>query len=164
MAAKKRTARRSLPHLTQKGDVHMVDVGVKAATKRRAQAEAIITLSPKAIRALKNDSLKKGDALATSKIAAITGAKQTPQLIPLCHPLALTHVSVDLRIARTHVALVVTTETTGPTGVEMEAMVGASAGALALYDMVKSLDRGATFHVALLEKSGGKSGPWVRKS
>lgn len=163
MATKKKKMSSALPHLSAKGDVHMVDVAAKSPTKRRACAEATVSLSPRTVRALKTDSLKKGDALATARIAAIVGAKQTSNLIPLCHPLALTHVGVDVKLGASHVTLRVTAETIGSTGVEMEAMVGASTGALALYDMVKSIDRSASVSVALIEKSGGRSGTWVRK-
>lgn len=142
----------------------MVNVGDKTATRRIARAEAILTILPATARALRSDSLKKGDALATAKIAAIQGAKQTPSLIPLCHPIALTGVDVAITVGAARVTLTVTTETVGQTGVEMEAMVGASTGALALYDMVKSIDRTAHFTVRLLTKSGGRSGSWKRGS
>ena len=142
----------------------MVNISEKSPTRRIARAEAVITILATTARALRSDSLQKGDALATAKIAAILGAKQTPSLVPLCHPVALTGVDVAIKVGPTRVTLTVTAETIGQTGVEMEAMVGASTGALALYDMVKSIDRTAHFSVRLLTKSGGRSGSWKRGS
>jgi cyclic pyranopterin phosphate synthase len=150
-------------HLTEDGDVHMVDVGAKPETDRVATAEATVHLAPDTADALFGGSLPKGDALATVRIAAIAGTKRTPDLIPLCHPIALT--SVEVAVERTAVGarIEVTARTTGRTGVEMEAMTGASVGALTLYDMVKGIDRGAEIGpVRLLAKSGGRSGEWRR--
>jgi cyclic pyranopterin phosphate synthase len=142
----------------------MVDVGRKAATVRTATAESIVRMSPAAHRALKAGALKKGDALAAVRIAGIQAAKRTSDLIPLCHPLALTHVDVSVTLRGRDAAVVTcTVGCTGPTGVEMEAMTGACVGAIALYDMVKSVDRGMTIEsVRLLSKSGGKSGAYKR--
>ncbi len=150
-------------HLTEDGDVHMVDVGAKAETDRVAVAEAVVTLAPATTDALFGGDLPKGDALATVRIAAIAGTKRTPDLIPLCHPIALTNVEVAVERVEAGARIEVTARTTGRTGVEMEAMTGASVGALTLYDMVKGIDRGAEIGpVRLLAKSGGRSGEWRR--
>lgn len=142
----------------------MVDVSTKAPTTRVAVARAAVCM-PAAVRAAVLDgSLRKGEALAVARLAAIQAAKETPRLIPLCHPLPLTGVSVDLEpVGEDRIEIRVRVTCTGPTGVEMEAMTGAAVGALALYDMCKSLDRGiAVRDVELLHKSGGKSGVWDR--
>ena len=153
-----------LTHLNDKGEAHMVDVGDKPATRRRAIAGAVLTATPDAIGALLSGDLKKGDALATARIAGIMAAKKTSDLIPLCHPLALTRVAVDIdRLSETAIAITATTETTGPTGVEMEALTAASTAALTLYDMAKALDRTMTItDIRLIEKTGGKSGSYRR--
>ena len=152
-----------LPHLDESGAARMVDVSGKQPTRRVAVAEAVVELSSATADLLFSGGLEKGDALAVARIAGIMGAKRASDLIPLCHPLAIT--SVDLDISRVgegaHVEATVTT--TGPTGVEIEALTAASMAALALYDMVKSQERGATIsRVQLLEKSGGRSGTWTR--
>jgi cyclic pyranopterin monophosphate synthase len=142
----------------------MVDVGGKAATRRTAVAEAVVRMSATAHKALKTGSLKKGDALAAAQTAGIFAAKRTADLIPLCHPLALSRVDVSIRL-RGRDAVVVTCVAScyGPTGVEMEAMTGASIAALTVYDMCKALDRGITIEsVRLLKKTGGKSGAYRR--
>jgi cyclic pyranopterin phosphate synthase len=142
----------------------MVDVGGKANTRRTAVAEAVVRMNAAAHKALKSGSLKKGDALAAAQTAGIFAAKRTADLIPLCHPLALSRVDVSIRL-RGRDAVVVTCAAScrGPTGVEMEAMTGASVAALTLYDMCKSLDRGITIEsVRLLKKTGGKSGAYRR--
>jgi cyclic pyranopterin phosphate synthase len=152
-----------LPHLTAEGDVHMVDVGGKPETDREAIAEAVVSLSPPTAERLFSGDLPKGDALATVRIAAIAGAKRAPDLVPLCHPVALTGVTVAVERHPDGARIEVSARTTGRTGVEMEALTGATAGALALYDMVKGLERGATIGpVRLLAKSGGRSGDWRR--
>jgi len=153
-----------LTHLNERGEAHIVDIGDKAATRRRAVAQARIQASEPTIAAILGGELKKGDALAVARIAGIMAAKKTAELIPLCHPIALTKVSVDI-IQDGPGALLVhaSAETTGQTGVEMEAMVAASTAALTLYDMAKALDRAMTVtDICLLEKSGGKSGDFVR--
>lgn len=155
--------RTDLPHLTAGGDVHMVDVGGKPETDREAIAEAVVALGPPTAERLFSGDLPKGDALATVRIAAIAGAKRAPDLVPLCHPVALTGVTVTVERHPDGARIEVTARTTGRTGVEMEALTGATAGALALYDMVKGLERGATIGpVRLLAKSGGRSGDWRR--
>ncbi|MEL7372437.1 MAG: cyclic pyranopterin monophosphate synthase MoaC [Myxococcota bacterium] len=154
-----------LPHLNERGEAHMVDVGAKADTKRVAVAEACLSVTSETLEALSEGRLAKGDALAVARIAGIQAAKKTADLIVLAHPLALTHVDVrvepraDLRAVRVEVRV----ETTGPTGVEMEAMTAASVAALNVYDMVKKNDRAATLQsVRLIHKSGGVSGDFNR--
>lgn len=140
----------------------MVDVGPKRATQREASARAIVRMNAAAHRALKSGDLKKGDALATARIAGIMAAKKTATLIPLCHPLALTHVDVDISLRGSDTATVTcSARCTGPTGVEMEAMTGACVAALTIYDMCKALDSGIVIEsVKLLAKSGGRSGAY----
>lgn len=140
----------------------MVDVGDKPPVKRTAIAEAVIQCMPSTVRAVQSGSTKKGDVLATVRLAAIQASKRTAELIPLCHPLALSKVEVDVALKKRTVHILVTCTTTGPTGVEMEALTAASIGALTFYDMVKAVDRSATFEVALIEKAGGKSGTYRR--
>lgn len=153
----------SLTHLRADGSVTMVDVGAKAQTQRTAVARAIVRLGREAFAALKSGTLKKGDALAAAQIAGILAAKRTAELIPLCHPLPLTHVDVRCRLQSGSVIVTATASCLGPTGVEMEALTAASVAALAIYDMCKALNRGITIEqVALLEKTGGKSGAYRR--
>jgi cyclic pyranopterin monophosphate synthase len=141
----------------------MVDVSAKAETHRSATAEAVVGLSKDAMEALFAGTLPKGDAIATVRIAAIGGAKRTADLIPLCHPIPLASIVVDIEAADGGARIMVTVKSVGRTGVEMEAMTGAAVGAVALYDMVKSIDRSAVIGpVRLLAKSGGKSGDWSR--
>ena len=152
-----------LTHFDSSGQAHMVDVGSKSETRRIATATGHITMQPDTFAMLMAGSAKKGDVLGVARLAAIQGAKQTAQLIPLCHPLALTHVGVEFEpeaaLHRMH--LRVTTETVGRTGVEMEALSGTMAGLLTIYDMLKAVDRGMEIGgVRLLEKIGGKSGHW----
>lgn len=171
MATKKSSsaAANPLTHLNPQGEVHMVDVGGKQATRRVAVAEARVLMGAKARRlafpsaVAKDEASKKGDVLATARIAGIMAAKKTSELIPLCHPLALSHVAIDIVSRRYGAQITVTAETTGPTGVEMEAITAASVAALTLYDMLKAVERGITIEtVRLLEKKGGKSGHWRR--
>jgi cyclic pyranopterin phosphate synthase len=151
------------PHLTSDGEVHMVDVGAKPETPRVAVAEAVVQLSTSTAQALFQGELPKGDALASVRLAAIMGAKATPSLIPLCHPLPLDAVEVHVERVGPGARIEATVSTTGRTGVEMEAMAAVSIGALTLYDMIKGVDRGATIGpVRLLEKRGGRSGVWSR--
>ncbi len=154
--------RKPLTHLNAKGEAHIVDIGDKAVTKRRAVAEARLIALPETIVAIMGGALKKGDALAVARIAGIMAAKKTSDLIPLCHPIALTKISVDIvDDGGSAVHIVATAETTGQTGVEMEALVAASTAALTLYDMAKAIDRGMTItDIGLVEKSGGKSGDY----
>jgi cyclic pyranopterin phosphate synthase len=150
-------------HLDERGNVHMVDVGDKPVTDRVALAAATVEMSEVTRRRLFSDDLPKGDALATARIAAIGGAKRTPDLIPLCHPLALSGVTVTIEQVPVGATVTVSVAVTAKTGVEMEAMTAASVGALAIYDMVKGIDRAARIvSVELLQKSGGRSGEWHR--
>ncbi len=152
-------------HLNESGDARMVDVAEKNVTDRRAVAQAFVRTSTQVIELLRGAGVPKGDALAVARIAAITGTKRTPDLIPLCHPIAVHGVDVDLDIEDEGVRITVTVRTADRTGVEMEALTGASVGALAMIDMVKGVDRSAMIErVVLLEKSGGRSGHYVRPS
>lgn len=152
-----------LSHLDERGNARMVDVGAKATTDREAVAEAVVVLSEATLSALTDGTLPKGDAVAVARVAAIQAAKRTADLIPLCHPLPLSAVEVDIEEIEVGVRLTVTVRTTDRTGVEMEALTGASVGALTIYDMVKGLERGAEIGpVRLLRKSGGASGEWER--
>jgi cyclic pyranopterin phosphate synthase len=157
-------AKASLTHLNERGEAHIVDIGDKASTKRRAVAQARVIAQPATITAVIGGSLKKGDALAVARIAGIMAAKKTAELIPLCHPIPLTKVSVDISPENdTTILIEATAETTGQTGVEMEALVAASTAALTLYDMAKAIDRAMVVtDICLLEKSGGKSGDFTR--
>jgi cyclic pyranopterin monophosphate synthase len=156
-------ARVASTHLDAKGNVHMVDVGGKATTERRAVAETRVELSEEAMSRLRNGTAKKGDVLPTVRLAGIMAAKKTSEIVPLCHPLALTHVSIDVEIEERHVRITASVATHDKTGVEMEAMTAASAAALTLYDMLKAYDRGMQIGpTRLLEKSGGKSGDFRR--
>ncbi|HHG91147.1 MAG TPA: cyclic pyranopterin monophosphate synthase MoaC [Devosia sp.] len=155
-----------LTHLNQRGEAHMVDVGSKASTRRRAVAQAVLSGNPATIAAIMADGLKKGDALATARIAGIMGAKKTSELIPLCHPISLSHVEVNISQDGTDsIVIAATAETTGQTGVEMEALNAAATAALTLYDMAKAIDRAMVISdLCLMEKSGGKSGDFKRKN
>ncbi len=154
-----------LTHLDREGRARMVDVSDKPVTRRRARARSIVQLSAQADRLLKEGGLPKGNPLEVVRLAALQAAKQTPQWIPLCHPLHLTAIDVVVTPGEDHRwEIVVEVGAEDRTGVEMEAMTGASAGALALYDMVKAVDRAASVQeVVLLEKSGGKSGEYRRE-
>lgn len=149
-------------HITPEGGVTMVDVGAKPATARTALAEARVRLPAAAAEALRTATLPKGDAFVTAQIAGIQAAKRTGELIPLCHPLPLSSVDVELAwVDATTVRIAARASTVAQTGVEMEAMVAASVAALTLYDMCKALDKGIIVEgVRLLEKSGGNSGTW----
>jgi cyclic pyranopterin monophosphate synthase len=154
-----------LTHLDDSGRARMVDVGEKPATERRAVAQAIVRLSAETARKVAAGDAPKGDVLGVARIAGIQAAKRTSELIPLCHPLALTFVGVEGSVDEVSGAVTLTAEarTTGPTGVEMEALTAASVAALTVYDMVKGIERGAEIaEVVLLEKSGGRSGHWTR--
>jgi cyclic pyranopterin phosphate synthase len=143
----------------------MVDVSEKAASDRRAVAQAIVRVSAETAAVIRAGNAPKGDVIGTARIAGIQAAKRTSELIPLCHPLALSFVGVEGTVDVDSGAVVLTAEarTTGPTGVEMEALTAASVAALTVYDMVKGIERGAEISdVALLEKSGGRSGEWRR--
>jgi cyclic pyranopterin monophosphate synthase len=156
-----------LTHLDASGRARMVDVGAKPATERRAVAEAIITVSPATAQTVLAGDAPKGDVLGVARIAGIQAAKRTSELIPLCHPLPLSFVGVEASVDAEAGVITLTAEarTTGPTGVEMEALTAASVAALTVYDMVKAVERGAEIgQVRLLEKSGGKSGTWRRSA
>lgn len=164
---KRRAAAPKLTHLDARGRATMVDVSEKPSTKRRAEATATVTTTAEVARAILEGRAAKGDVSAVARIAAILGAKKTSDLVPLCHPLALTKVSAEIDVAieasEGVVRVFVAAECVGPTGVEMEAMTGASIGALAVYDMIKGVDRGARISsVELRSKSGGRSGDWRR--
>ena len=139
-----------LSHVDESGAVRMVDVGAKPMQRRRAVARAIVRMAPATAAQLRE--LPKGDALTTAQLAGIMAAKRTSELIPLCHPLPLTHVGVTLEVAAAEVEITATAETTAQTGVEMEALTAASVAALTVYDMAKAIDKGMTFSVELLEK------------
>lgn len=152
-----------LTHLDSRGEARMVDVGDKAVTSRLAVARAQIRMKPETLSIILASELSKGDALATARIAAIQAAKKTSDLIPLCHPLPITKVSVELRAdhALPGIVIEVTCKVRGQTGIEMEALTAASVAALTVYDMAKSIDRGMVIEqVMLIEKSGGKTGEW----
>ncbi len=154
-----------LTHLDDAGTARMVDVGEKPVTKRRAVARAVVRMAPAMAAAVAAGDAPKGDVLGTARIAGIQASKRTGELIPLCHPLPLDHVGVELAIDAAAGTIVITAETsiTARTGVEMEAMTAASVAALTVYDMVKGLDKGVEITaVHLLEKTGGRSGTWRR--
>jgi cyclic pyranopterin phosphate synthase len=157
---------RQLTHLDDAGRARMVDVGGKPATERRAVARAVVRVSPGTARAVLAGDAPKGDVLGVARIAGIQAAKRTSELIPLCHPLSLSFVAVDgaINAVAGEITLTAEVRTTGPTGVEMEALTAASVAALTVYDMVKGIQRGAEVaSVVLLEKSGGRSGEWRRE-
>ncbi|GGJ71574.1 MULTISPECIES: cyclic pyranopterin monophosphate synthase MoaC [Micrococcaceae] len=152
-----------LTHLREDGSAHMVDVSDKAVTKRVATAEAIFVTRPEVIKMLMTGDLPKGEALGTARVAGIMAAKRTWELIPLCHPLPISKVSIDFTAEDSAVRVTAQVTTKGVTGVEMEALTAASVAALTLYDMVKAVDKQAEVRsVKVLAKSGGKSGDWVR--
>ncbi len=154
-----------LTHLDDKGQAHMVDVSAKAVTERIARAAATITMEPATLALILEGGVAKGDVLATARLAGIMAAKRTPDLIPLCHPLMLSKVAVELTPdpKRNAIDIVATCKVGGQTGVEMEALTAASVAALTIYDMCKAVDRGMTISgIQLLHKSGGKSGTWDR--
>jgi cyclic pyranopterin phosphate synthase len=154
---------RGLTHLDAAGHARMVDVSGKDVTARTARASGTVLLSAAAVAALRSGNVPKGDALAVARIAAIQGAKRTPELIPLCHPIALHAVSTALTVTDAGVRIEVTVRTADRTGVEMEALTAVTVGALALIDMIKSVDPAAVISdVRVEEKSGGASGHWSR--
>lgn len=152
-----------LTHIDTEGAARMVDVGQKAPSKRVALAEARVRLNESTLKVLADGNSKKGDVLAAARIAGIQAAKRTADLIPLCHTIPLTHVTVELHLKRWGVHIVTRAETIFHTGVEMEAMTAASVAALTIYDMMKSVERGITIEqIRLLEKAGGQTGVWTR--
>lgn len=152
-----------LSHLDAEGRLAMVDVSAKPTTGRVAKAQAVVEMAPATSAALTAGTLKKGDAIATARIAGIMAAKRTSELIPLCHGLALDHVEIEIRLEPARAVIETTAVTTARTGVEMEALTAASVAALTLYDMAKAIDRSMVIgEILLLEKHGGRSGSWVR--
>lgn len=153
----------SLTHVDEQGAARMVDVSGKTVSVRRAVAAGRLRTTPEVVALLRADGLPKGDALAVARIAGIMGAKRTPDLVPLCHPIALHSVKVDLTLVDDGVEITVTTGTADRTGVEMEALTAVAAAGLALVDMVKAVDPAASIdQVRVLRKEGGKTGEWVR--
>ena len=154
-----------LTHLDEKGQARMVDVSAKAHTEREATATATIFMQPETLTMIVEGKHKKGDVMATARIAGIMAAKRTPDLIPMCHPLMITSVKVELLpdLEKSCIVINATCKTVGQTGIEIEALMAASTAALTLYDMCKAVDRGMVINdVKLLEKIGGKSGHWQR--
>ncbi|TKA02030.1 cyclic pyranopterin monophosphate synthase MoaC [Actinacidiphila oryziradicis] len=152
-----------LTHLDAAGAARMVDVSAKDVTTRTARATGRVLVAPRVIELLRGEGVPKGDALATARIAGIMGAKRTPDLIPLCHPLAISGVKLDLTITDDSVDITATVKTTDRTGVEMEALTAVSVAALTVIDMVKAVDKAAVItDVRVEEKTGGKSGDWSR--
>jgi len=154
-----------LSHVDSTGQASMVDVGAKALTDRVARARGSITMSPATLAALQANTLKKGDVMAVARVAGILAAKRTPDLIPLCHPIPLTDVQVELRADESLPGIIAeaTARATWKTGVEMEALTAVTVSLLTIYDMAKSLDRGMELNdISLLQKSGGKLGDWSR--
>ncbi|MEH3037385.1 MAG: cyclic pyranopterin monophosphate synthase MoaC [Sphingomonas adhaesiva] len=150
-----------LTHLDAAGAAHMVDVGDKAVTRREGVATGRILMSAAAVAAIRDGAVKKGDVIAIARIAGIMGAKRTSDLIPLCHPLPLTRVSLDLTIEEDGVTVTALAATDGKTGVEMEALTAVTVALLTIYDMAKAIDKAMTITaVRLLEKRGGRSGDW----
>ncbi|MBM7829792.1 cyclic pyranopterin phosphate synthase [Agromyces cerinus] len=153
-----------LTHLRGDGSAHMVDVTDKAVTRRTASAQAVLITRIDVVDAIADGSLPKGEAIGTARIAGIMAAKQTSTLIPLCHPLPLTKLDVDITPEGDRVRIVATVTTKGVTGVEMEALTAATVSALTLYDMIKAVDnRAVVTDVMVLAKAGGKSGDWSRE-
>jgi len=152
-----------LTHLDESGAARMVDVSDKAVTAREAVAAGRVRVSPRVVELLRGEGVPKGDALAVARLAGIMGAKRTPDLVPLCHPLAITGVTVDLSVGDDSVEIVATVRTTDRTGVEMEALTAVAVAGLAVVDMVKAVDKGAVItDVRVVRRSGGRSGTWTR--
>ncbi len=153
-----------LSHLDESGHARMVDVGYKPATERVAIARGEVHLSEGTLALVRDGQASKGDVLAVARVAGIMAAKKTPELIPLCHPIMLTSVKVELRLESWGIEIEARTETVGPTGVEMEALTAVSVAALTIYDMLKAVERGAIIsNIRLVYKEGGKSGRWDRE-
>ena len=155
-----------LTHFNDAGQAHMVNIVAKDITHRIGVAEGFISMSPETFELVKQGNAKKGDVIGIARVASIMASKKTSELIPLCHPIALTRVSVDFELLETthQIRCIATCETHGRTGVEMEALTTVQVGLLSIYDMLKAVDRGMTMDgIRLLEKHGGKSGDWVAK-
>ncbi len=156
-------SRPTLSHVSSDGRVRMVDVSAKPPTERRAVAGGFVAMAPATLRLIRSGRIAKGDPLQAARLAGIMAAKRTSDLIPLCHPIALTHCDVQLVARREGYAITAVARTTGPTGVEMEALTAVAAAALTVYDMVKAVDRDVVIGaIRLLEKTGGRTGGWVR--
>lgn len=154
---------KSLTHLNNAGEVHMVDVSGKAATVREATARGVVRCAPETTRMIEEESARKGDVLAVIRIAGIQGAKKTPEIIPLAHPIAVHAVSVDLELLADAIVITAHVKTADITGIEMEALTAVSCAALSAIDMIKGVDRSAFIErIELIEKSGGRSGTWTR--
>ena len=156
----------ALTHIGASGEAHMVDVGAKASTERVAVAAGAVAMAPETLTLVMSGNAKKGDVIGAARIAGIMAAKRTSELIPLCHPIALTSVSIDIAPNAALPGLIVRVEakTNGQTGVEMEALTAVSVACLTIYDMAKAIDRDMRIEaVRLIEKRGGKSGPWHAK-
>ena len=159
-----------LTHFNESGRARMVDVSAKDSTERAATAQATVFLQPETFEKIQRGKIAKGDVLSVAQVAGVMGAKKTPDLIPMCHPILLTSVDISFKEepqpdqdGRCSITILATAKTTGPTGVEMEAMTAASVAALTIYDMCKAIDRGMTVgEVCLLSKSGGKSGVFTK--
>jgi cyclic pyranopterin phosphate synthase len=154
------------PHFNQAGEAHIVDISEKSITQRIAVTEGFIEMQPETLKLIANLGHKKGDVLAIARIAGIMASKKTAELIPLCHPIALTHVEIDLTPELNHnrIRCQTSAKTIGQTGVEMEALTATQIALLTIYDMCKGLDRGMVIQgIRLLEKTGGKSGHWVHQ-
>jgi cyclic pyranopterin phosphate synthase len=157
-------------HFNEAGRARMVDVSAKDATERVATAQAMVLLQPETLEKIQRGKIAKGDVLSVAQVAGVMGAKKTPDLVPMCHPILLTSVDISFkeetqpdREGRCSITITATVKTTGPTGVEMEALTAASVAALTIYDMCKAIDRGMSFsEVCLLSKSGGRSGTFTR--
>jgi cyclic pyranopterin phosphate synthase len=163
--AQAKSRRPALTHLDAQGAARMVNVGEKPVTERRAVAVCLVTMSEPTLEAVKRSQLKKGDALQVARVAGIMAAKRTPDLIPLCHPLPISAVEVVFEFVPRGIRVMTTVQVTARTGVEMEALTAAAVAGLTLIDMVKGVEREAAIEsVGLLEKSGGRSGTWKRKS
>ncbi|HEY4134219.1 MAG TPA: cyclic pyranopterin monophosphate synthase MoaC [Alphaproteobacteria bacterium] len=161
---KSKTAKPRLTHLDSKGNARMVDVGDKAVTSRVATAKGRILMAKETVALIRAGGFKKGDVLSVARLAGIMGAKKTPELIPLCHPIALSSVAVDFEVTSQGVDITATCKIAAQTGVEMEALTAVSVAALTVYDMCKAVDRGMTItDVRLVHKSGGKSGTYEAK-
>ena len=157
--------KRELTHIDRQGHSRMVDVTAKMETVRMARAEALVMMSPATVKLLRSNNLPKGNAIEVARIAGIQAGKKTAELVPLCHPLPLTHLDVSIEINNAGARIESTARTKAETGVEMEALTAATMSALTLYDMCKAVEKGITIGpIRLLEKSGGKSGHWTRNS
>ncbi|MCS6830723.1 MAG: cyclic pyranopterin monophosphate synthase MoaC [Armatimonadota bacterium] len=153
-----------LSHIDEQGEARMVDVSAKGETVRTATAQAVVRLSPRLLELVRTHSLEKGDVLAVARVAGVMAAKRVGEIIPLCHPLPITHADVQFEFLPEGLRIVASASVVGRTGVEMEALTAASVAALTVYDMCKAVDRGITItDICLLEKAGGKSGTYRRE-